>query len=179
MLMININDISFILFDIRNKTTQFAGSVSQMCQQLNTTPRFYQAVFNNPGNHIYINITTADNSRSFIRVGNITMQHSCQSNSTGTFADHLRPLHHEQYRRRNIIVFNYKNIIMGTILVVFILVGTMLWAFLSAGGADTIAVGVMALYGVVGLAVVGGVLAALIQRLREIKRGEEEDAKKY
>lgn len=66
---------------------------------------------------------------------------------------------------------------LGTILVVFILVGTMLWAFLSAGGADTIAV--MALYGVVGLAVVGGVLAALIQRLREIKRGEEEDAKKY
>ena len=62
---------------------------------------------------------------------------------------------------------------LGTILVVFILVGTMLWAFLSAGGADTIAVGVMALYGVVGLA------AALIQRLREIKRGEEEDAKKY
>lgn len=42
-------------------------------------------------------------------------------------------------------------------MVVFILVGTMLWAFLSAGGADTIAVGVMALYGVVGLAVVGGV----------------------
>ena len=68
---------------------------------------------------------------------------------------------------------------LGTILVVFILVSTMLWAFLSAGGADTIAVGVMALYGVVGLAVVGGVLAALIQRLREIKRGEEEDAKKY
>lgn len=33
---------------------------------------------------------------------------------------------------------------LGTILVVFILVGTMLWAFLSAGGADTIAVGVMA-----------------------------------
>ena len=64
-------------------------------------------------------------------------------------------------------------------MVVFILVGTMLCAFLSAGGADTIAVGVMALYGVVGLAVVGGVLAALIQRLREIKRGEEEDAKKY
>ena len=63
---------------------------------------------------------------------------------------------------------------LGTILVVFILVGTMLWAFLSAGGADTIAVGVMVLYGVVGLAVVGGVLAALIQRLREIKRGEEE-----
>ena len=31
----------------------------------------------------------------------------------------------------------------------------------------------------VGLAVGGGVLAALIQRLREIKRGEEEDAKKY
>ena len=63
---------------------------------------------------------------------------------------------------------------LGTILVVFILVGTMLWAFLSAGGADTIAGGVMDMYGVVG-----GVLAALIQRLREIKRGEEEDAKKY
>lgn len=62
---------------------------------------------------------------------------------------------------------------LGTILVVFILVGTMLWAFLSAGRADTIAVGVMALYGVVGLAVVGGVLAALIQRLREIKRGRK------
>ena len=39
---------------------------------------------------------------------------------------------------------------LGTILVVFILVGTMLWAFLSAGGADTIAVGVMALYGGAG-----------------------------
>ena len=67
---------------------------------------------------------------------------------------------------------------LGTILVVFILVGTMLWAFLSAGGADTIAVGVMALYGVVGLVNVFQ-QAALIQRLREIKRGEEEDAKKY
>ena len=38
---------------------------------------------------------------------------------------------------------------------------------------------ILVVFILVGLAVVGGVLAALIQRLREIKRGEEEDAKKY
>ena len=60
-----------------------------------------------------------------------------------------------------------------------IFVGTLLWTFLAAGGMDTIGVGIMAVYVLIGLAVIGGVLAAMVQRLREIAGGEEEDARKY
>ena len=35
------------------------------------------------------------------------------------------------------------------------------------------------LYAAGGVAVIGGVVAAMVQRLREIRRGEEADAKKY
>ena len=61
---------------------------------------------------------------------------------------------------------------LGTILVVFILVGTMLWAFLSAGGADTIAVGVMALFGNLTLGwrklIISLVLAIVVKLLLDL-----------
>ena len=41
------------------------------------------------------------------------------------------------------------------------------------------AVGIMILYAAGSVAVIGGVVAAMVQRLREIRRGEEADAKKY
>ena len=44
---------------------------------------------------------------------------------------------------------------------------------------DGIAIGFLAVYGLVLVAVIVGVLAALGQRLKEIEGGEEEDAKKY
>ena len=37
----------------------------------------------------------------------------------------------------------------------------------------------LVLYTLVGVILIAGVIAALVQRLREIKRGEEEDARKY
>ena len=68
---------------------------------------------------------------------------------------------------------------LGTTVVVLVFVGSVVWAFLASGGADTIAVGIMALYALAGIAVIAGVLAAMVQRLRELKRGEEEDARQY
>ena len=54
---------------------------------------------------------------------------------------------------------------LATVAVVLIFVGTLLWTFLAAGGMDTIGVGIMAVYVLIGLAVIGGVLAAMVQRL--------------
>ena len=47
------------------------------------------------------------------------------------------------------------------------------------GDIDLAAAAIIGFYALLGLAVVAGVIAALCQRLREIKGGEEEDAKKY
>ena len=63
--------------------------------------------------------------------------------------------------------------------VVFLGVGSLLWGFLAVGGVSTPALVFMALYALAGAAVIGGVIAATLQRLREIDRGEEEDAKRY
>lgn len=49
-----------------------------------------------------------------------------------------------------------------------------MWAAEMAGP-----VVILILYALVLLAVIVGVVIALIQRLREIERGEEEDARKY
>ena len=68
---------------------------------------------------------------------------------------------------------------VGVTAVVFVFVGTLLWAFLAAGGADTFVIGIIAIYVLAGVAVVAGVIAAMVQRLREIDKGEEEDAKRY
>ena len=65
------------------------------------------------------------------------------------------------------------------IAVVLLIVGSILLAFLAMGGASAFALGFVALYVLAGAAVIGGVIAATIQRLHEISGGEEEDAKRY
>ena len=60
-------------------------------------------------------------------------------------------------------------------LLLAILVYPLLWA--SYG--DIIAVIFLAVYALIIVAIIGGILAAMVQRLREIEGGEEEDARKY
>ena len=50
---------------------------------------------------------------------------------------------------------------------------------LDLGSEDGFAFGLFVLYGGILLAMILGVAAALIQRLRELDRGEEENARKY
>lgn len=51
--------------------------------------------------------------------------------------------------------------------------------YLGEGAGAGAALALLAVYALVPLAVVAGVIAALVQRLREIRGGEEDDAKKY
>lgn len=67
---------------------------------------------------------------------------------------------------------------VGTVLVTLDLAVAMVWSFWADSDALP-AVGVVVLYVVVSAAVIVGVLAALRQRLREIKGGEEDEARKY
>ncbi len=65
---------------------------------------------------------------------------------------------------------------------VMLLAGVLLWMVLPLlrltwGAAEVTAF--LAVYAIIVLAVMGGIIAALCQRLREIKGGEEEDARKY
>lgn len=63
-------------------------------------------------------------------------------------------------------------------LAVVLFIGSLLWVMLEEGPVPA-AVGIMIVYGIFGTAVVIGVFAALRQRLREIRKGEEADARKY
>ena len=67
-------------------------------------------------------------------------------------------------------------VIIG-LLAVFL--ATILFPLVGASYGEWIALGFLAVYGLVIVAVIVGVLAALRQRLKEIESGEEEDAKKY
>ena len=67
---------------------------------------------------------------------------------------------------------------VGTALMVVIFVGSLLWTRVEEAPLPA-ALGIMALYALLGAAVVMGVFAALVQRLREIKGGEEDEARKY
>lgn len=49
----------------------------------------------------------------------------------------------------------------------------------DTGSGDTAAIVILALYALVILAMIAGILTALRQRLREIEGGEEEDASQY
>ena len=65
---------------------------------------------------------------------------------------------------------------------VLLLAGVLLWMVLPLlrltwGASEVTAF--LAVYAIIVLAVMGGIIAALCQRLREIKGGEEEDARKY
>ena len=65
-----------------------------------------------------------------------------------------------------------------TALIVVLFVGSLLWVMLEEGPVPA-AVGIMVVSGILGAAVVIGVFAAMFQRLREIRKGEEADARKY
>lgn len=66
----------------------------------------------------------------------------------------------------------------GTALVVILFVGSLLRTMLRDGAVPA-AAGIMIVYGIFGAAVVIGVFAAMFQRLREIKGGEADEARKY
>ena len=75
---------------------------------------------------------------------------------------------------------------MGAIAAALAVAGVMLLVMAAAGAGligqgntDLLAAAILGLYTLLGLAVLLGVIAALGQRLREIRGGEEEDAKKY
>lgn len=54
-----------------------------------------------------------------------------------------------------------------------------LFPLLTVGIGETAAVWIIIFYGIIILAVIVGIIAALVSRLREINGGEEEEAKKY
>lgn len=73
-------------------------------------------------------------------------------------------------------------IVITVLVVLYMLpiVGMVAWAAGAAGASDAAAViPILLFYAVIGGAIIVGVVAALIQRLREIDGGEEDDAKKY
>ena len=57
--------------------------------------------------------------------------------------------------------------------------GFLLAACFGGGETDTLATGLVTVYALLCLAVAIGVIAALIQRWREVRGGEEDEAKKY
>ena len=67
---------------------------------------------------------------------------------------------------------------LGTSLAAVLFIGSLLWVMLEEGPVPA-AAGIMIVYGVFGAAVVVGVLAAMVQRLRELKGGEEDEARRY
>ena len=61
---------------------------------------------------------------------------------------------------------------LGTTVVVLLFFGSVLWAMLEEGPIPAV-VGIMIVYAVLAVAIVVGVLRAMVQRLREIKGGEK------
>lgn len=54
-----------------------------------------------------------------------------------------------------------------------------LYSLLEVSYGDTMALGVLLIYGLLVAAMILGILLSLRQRLKELNSGEEEDAKKY
>lgn len=67
---------------------------------------------------------------------------------------------------------------LGTVMVALLFFGSLLWVMLEEEPIPAV-IGIMAVYAILGIAIIVGVLCAMVQRLREIRGGEEEDAKKY
>lgn len=67
---------------------------------------------------------------------------------------------------------------LGTVVVVLLFFGSLLWVMLEEEPIPAV-LGIMVVYGLLALAIVVGVLRAMVQRLKEIQKGEEEDARKY
>ena len=60
-----------------------------------------------------------------------------------------------------------------------ICIGVIIFPLLGASYGDAAAVGFLLIYIMILVAIIIGILIALRQRLKEIKGGEEEDAKQY
>lgn len=72
-------------------------------------------------------------------------------------------------------------IICAAVIIAFlgIFLATIVFPLIGETYGEVIAVGFLVVYGLVIVAIIAGVLAALRQRLKEIEGGEEENAKKY
>lgn len=68
---------------------------------------------------------------------------------------------------------------LATAVLALLFAGGLLAAYFGYGGSGAFAAGFTAVYVLLFLAVAAGVTAALVQRWREVKSGEEEAAKKY
>ena len=67
---------------------------------------------------------------------------------------------------------------LGTVVVALLFFGSLLWVMLEEEPIPAV-IGMMVVYAVLAIAIIVGVLCAMVQRLREIRGGEEEDARKY
>ena len=67
---------------------------------------------------------------------------------------------------------------LGTVVVALLFFGSLLWVMLEEEPIPAV-IGIMVVYAVLGIAIIVGVLRAMVQRLREIRGGEEEDTKQY
>lgn len=63
--------------------------------------------------------------------------------------------------------------------VMLLLAGGLLVGYFGGGGTDAFATGFVVIYALILLAIAVGVIAALVQRWREVRGGEEDEAKKY
>ena len=67
---------------------------------------------------------------------------------------------------------------LGTVVVALLFFGSLLWVMLEEEPIPAV-IGIMVVYGLLAVAIVAGVLYAMVQRLREIQGGEEDEARKY
>lgn len=67
---------------------------------------------------------------------------------------------------------------LGTVVVALLFFGSLLWVMLEEEPIPAV-IGIMVVYGLLAVAIVVGVLYAMVQRLREIQGGEEDEARKY
>ena len=67
---------------------------------------------------------------------------------------------------------------LGTVVVALLFFGSLLWVMLEEEPIPAV-IGIMVVYGLLAVAIVVGVLYAMVQRLREIQGGGEDEARKY
>lgn len=67
---------------------------------------------------------------------------------------------------------------LGTVVAVLLFFGSLLWVMLEEDPIPAV-IGIMVVCVLLAVAIVVGVLYAMVQRLREIQGGEENDARKY
>ncbi len=65
------------------------------------------------------------------------------------------------------------------IAVIAFIVGGLLYGFFGNGNPVGFATAFVIVYALLGLAVIAGIVAALVQRIREVRGGEQDEARKY